>query len=154
MGFWVLKEEFCISEYSSKLNIAIQENDVSQIKKIIQEEPKCMNAFPIMAPWFLQMILEMPVECYPLQTACLWGNYDAVKILLENGANCNLVGKGREQSQSALSCTVVSGSDESGKIIQLLLQYGADKDYVDERGKTAYDYAVESNSAVLQELLK
>lgn len=154
MGIFFIKNKIRVSDYSKKLTIAVQENDIYRIKAIIQEEPHCVNLLPTITPRFIQIILELPVVCYPLQTACSWGNYDVIKIFLENGADCNLVWKGREGSQSPLIRTVLSGVDESEQIIQLLLQYGADKDYVDESGKTAYDYAVESDNAVLQELLK
>ena len=150
----MIKDKYHSSEYSKKITIAIEENNTHQIDEIIKEEPRCVNSLPTTAPGWLHKLLELPEESYPLQTACLWGRYEIVRTLLENGADCNLSWKGIWGSKSPLSCAVISDTKESEAIIKLLLDYGADKTYVDECGKTAYDYAVDNGNLVFQELLK
>ena len=139
---------------SKLLIVAIEEGDYDEVKSIIEEEPESINSLPTIAPWLWQVFTEQPEVSYPLQEACLWGRYDVVKLFLEEGADCNLVWKGIWGSKSPLSCAVLSGAEESERIIRLLLQYGADKTYVDYCKKTAYDYAVERENEVLQELLR
>lgn len=152
-GLFIIKDKFYLSEYSERIKIAIEENDIHQIEKIIKEEPRCVNSLPTTAPGWLHTLLEQPEAGYPLQTACLWGRYEITRTLLENGADCNLSWKGIWGSKSPLSCAVISDAKESEAIIELLLEYGADKTYVDECGKTAYDYAVENGNLEFQELL-
>lgn len=89
-----------------------------------------------------------------LQESCSWGNYDIVKLLVDNGADCNLTWKGIEGSKSPLMWAVLSGSEKTIDIIELLLKHGSDKSMKDKRGKTAYDYAVENNKTELAKLLK
>ncbi len=143
-----------ISKMSKLLIIAIEDNDYDEVKIIIDKEPESINSLPSVAPWSWQLITEQSSVSFPLQEACLWGRYDIVKLLLEKGADCNLVWKGINGSKSPLMCTVISNTEESKAIIELLLQHGADKTYIDECGKSAYDYAVENENIIFQELLK
>ena len=153
-GLLIITDKYYLSEYSKKITIAVEKNDIDQIDEIIKEEPRCVNSLPTTAPGWLHTLLELPEVSYPLQTACLWGRFKIVRTLLESGADCNLSWKGIWGSKSPLSCAVISDAKESEAIIELLLEYGADKTYVDECGKTAYDYAVENDNLVFQELLK
>ena len=147
-------KRYNISKMSKLLIIAIEDNDYDEVKIIIDKEPESINSLPSMSPWFWQLITEQPSVSFPLQEACLWGRYDIVKLLLEKGADCNLVWKGINGSKSPLMCAVISNTEESEAIIELLLQQGANKTYIDECGKSAYDYAVESKNIVLQNMLK
>jgi len=100
------------------------------------------------------MISEQRTVSYPLQRACWGGDYNIVKLLLDNLADVNLVWKGIEGSKSPLIRSVLSRSERMEEIIELLLIHGADKTYKDSSGKTAYDYAVEEGNLKLAELLK
>ena len=79
--------------------------------------------------------------------------YQIEKIIKEE-PNSNLVWKGIWGSKSPLSRAVISNAEEFEAIVKLLLEYGADKTYIDESGKSAYDYAMENGNLVCQELLK
>lgn len=155
MNLFLYTENKCrMSERSRELLIAIEENDSSKVHEILKDDPRCVNSLPTTAPELLHVFLELPEVSYPLQMACLWGRYDIANILLENGADCNLSWKGIWGSKSPLSCAVISNTEESKALIELLLTHGADKTYIDECGKSAYDYAVENGNIEFQELLK
>jgi hypothetical protein len=139
---------------SKQLVVAIGNHDILKVKEIVKQYPKSVNTLPTMGPWWWQMISEQPSVSYPLQRACWGGDYDIVKLLLDNKANANLVWKGIEGSKSPLIRSVLSRSERTEEIIELLLIYGADKSYKDSSGKTAYDYAVEEGYLEIAELLK
>ena len=147
-------KRYYISEMSKLLIIAIEEGDYEEAKHIIDDEPESIDSLPTTTPWFWQLFTEKPTVSYPIQEACWWGRYDIVKLLLEKGADCNQVWKGINGSKSPLMCAVLSNTEESEEIILLLIQHGADKEYIDECGKTAYDYAVENENIIIQEYLK
>ncbi|MDD6069411.1 MAG: DUF1418 family protein [Clostridiales bacterium] len=81
----------------------------------------------------------------PLMMACESGSYDAVKLLLENGADVNA----RDYcGETALICaawpTGYSDSlEDQEKIAKLLLEYGADKDVSGKYSGTALERASE-----------
>lgn len=53
-----------------------------------------------------------------------------------------------------MTALMFAARDSTPEMIQLLLEYGADKNYKDSNGKTAYDYAVEFGESGVAELLK
>ena len=155
LSLFVFKDKHNMSAYSEKMTIAIEKNDIQQVKEILKEEPRCVNSLPTTAPAWLHIIMELPEVGYPLQTACLWGRYEIVEILLENGADCNLTWSGGIwSSKSTLICAVVSDTENSVAIVELLLKNGADKTYIDQNGKSAYSYAVEQDATDIILLLQ
>lgn len=139
---------------SKQLVAAIEDNDLQTVSDIINQNPKSVNTLPSSSPWWLELIAEQPDVYYPLQKACIWGRYEIIKKLINSGADCNLTWKGTYGSKSPLICAVVSESEETIDIIKLLMDNGADKSLKDNRGKTAYDYAIEEGNLELAELLK
>ena len=84
-----------------------------------------------------------------LQYAAMWGDLEATKWLIENGADVN--------TTDAWGSTPLMNAvyNEAGvEVVELLLKNGADKSLKDSEGKTAYDYAVENRDAQLRDLLK
>lgn len=70
-----------------------------------------------------------------------------VKFLLDEGycdVNDNSIG---------MTALMFAARDSDAAMVQLLLDYGADKSVVDD-GKTAYDYAAEDDEKEIMELLK
>ncbi|NLY31477.1 MAG: ankyrin repeat domain-containing protein [Firmicutes bacterium] len=139
---------------SKQLVIAIGDHDLLKVEEIVKQYPKSVNTLPSMSPWWWQLISEQPPVSFPLQRACWGGDYDIVKLLIDNGADANLVWKGIEGSKSPMMRSVLSGSERTQEIVELLLEHGADKSIKDSSGKTAYDYAVEEDNLELAELLK
>jgi hypothetical protein len=66
------------------------------------------------------------------------GNVDVAKVLLENGADANVT----LQSLTLLHAAAFAGYPD---IVELLLKHGADPSIRDSDGKTALDFARESN---------
>ncbi len=78
-----------------------------------------------------------------------YGRYNIVRFLLDKGF-CNV--NDRSYGQTLLMC---AADDSTLEMVQLLLDYGADKSLKDsENGKTAYDYAMENGNFEMSELLK
>ncbi|MCR5612902.1 ankyrin repeat domain-containing protein [Treponema sp.] len=74
----------------------------------------------------------------PIQLACTskFDLPDDVEILIKNGADLSVLWG--EKKDSLLMISV-----RNSKVVQLLLDNGADKSYVNTEGKNAYDYAME-----------
>ena len=87
----------------------------------------------------------------PLSTAIETDNYEMVKLLLEKKADPNLPGVRFPLLHSAIDVAIEGvkndGIDinDSTKIIDLLLQYGANPEIKDTQGRTAYDFAKDSH---------
>lgn len=84
----------------------------------------------------------------PLIYAAREGNVDAVRTLLERGANVNAVD---DKGNTAL---IYSADHNSAPVAQLLLDKGADVNVVNQRGHTALAYAEDSHYSTLIDLLK
>ena len=76
------------------------------------------------------------------------GYSDIVKLLLENGADPNIIGNDGRTSlifASKFGCT---------DVVKMLLKNGADPNIIDNRGKTAYDFALDTGNIEIVKLLK
>ncbi len=112
--------------YSRKLVSAINEENIIEVQKIIDEKPTCINTYPSITPKLWHSIIDWRVY-FPLNVACATGNVELVTLLLENGAdpNCN-------DGFTPLAVTYSSKIDNWYEISQLLLQNGASLDYATE----------------------
>ncbi|WP_051197453.1 ankyrin repeat domain-containing protein [Flavobacterium soli] len=84
----------------------------------------------------------------PLIIACCSGNSKAAKLLLEKKANPNICDA---NGNSALLYAVQFKNLE---LVELLLQYDADKSQKDDLGKTAFEYAAFLNDKKMLGLLQ
>lgn len=75
----------------------------------------------------------------PIMLAAMVGNEDIFNSLLERKVNMKVVDS---EGWNLLICAGFGGSVE---IIRFLLEKGFDKDYVDKRKMTAYDWAMRNN---------
>ena len=139
---------------SNQLIAAIKDNDAQKVIDVIKQYPQSVNALPTTSPWWWQLLSESPQVYYPLQVACYIGNNEMIKLLIDNGADVNLVYKGIEGSKPPLTLSIFSQSETRLENVKLLVESGADKTIQDNAGKTAYDYAVENGFSDLAELLK
>lgn len=81
----------------------------------------------------------------PLHLAATWGDTKIGRVLLEAGANPNLLG---EYDNTPLHNAVRGGKYD---FVKLLLEHGASKDVRNEDGFTAVDYAEKSGDTLLIE---
>ena len=73
---------------------------------------------------------------------------EIVRLLLDDGY-CDV-----NDTSADLTALIFAARDSTPEMVQLLLNYGADKSYKDSNGMTAYDYAVKFNKQDTAELLK
>ena len=134
------------------INQAIHQNDLPTVQKIVQKNKRAINSLPTLQPQCLQICFETPEYYYPLQCACSPNEFEILKYLIENGADCNLVSRGIGASQTPLMLTVIYGCD--AEVIRYLLDHGADKSATDCKGQTALDYAIQYKREALIPILK
>jgi len=129
-----------------KLNIAIQNDDIEKVQELI----KVTNLNGNYIGDDCDVAEGGFIDCLsPLQTGCSIGNYEIVKLLVENGANVNY------QDKYIKSTPLIDAVNSDEKIIvNYLIEHGADKTKKDKSGKTALDYAIKSNNKELIQLLQ
>lgn len=133
-----------------KLNMAIQEKNKNKIKKLI---PKTELNGDYKTEYCEKIEGDSYYDCIsPLQTACIYGDYETVKLLIKNGADANNIDK--YIGTPPLILAAQGGADDKIAIIKYLIKNGANKNIKDRSGKTALDYAKESNNKNLIKLLQ
>ena len=112
--------------YSMKLVRAIRNEDLTEVWEIVEKKPDCINTLPTIAPKWWRVLVETRV-LYPLNEACGSDNPELVLLLLEHGADpsCN-------DGLTPLSCTYSAKQDHWYEISVLLIEAGADLNYVTE----------------------
>ncbi|MCU0436929.1 MAG: ankyrin repeat domain-containing protein [Raineya sp.] len=83
-----------------------------------------------------------------LMGACFKGNADMVRLLLEKGANPNILNKNQA---NALFFAATFGHEG---IVKLLLTYKTNKSQKDQFGKTPLDYAINQGNESIIKLLQ
>lgn len=145
--------------YSKKLVKAIQTQNVTEIKQILEKKPTCINTYPSITSKGWHSAMNWRV-CYPLTEACITGDIDIIELLIENGAdvNCN-------DGLTPLSVTYSCKVDNWYDISLILIENGASLDYTTEYsgeessiledivqnrpGANALDYIPEQSEEVL-----
>ena len=89
----------------------------------------------------------------PLHYACREGNFEVVKLLIENGANVNI--KNDYSTIYPIFDAICSMSNKKSylSIVQLLIENGADVKKIDSFGNTLLYHAIEQENIILIELL-
>ena len=127
------------NHYIKNINLAIEDKNITKIKKLIKN--KNLNQIYRGA----DCEIEIETTCHsPLQLACSYGEYEIVKLLVENGADVNYMETIGDAEQTPLIHTIDTMYDvniESQlKIVKYLLNNGADKSIKDNRGNNALYY--------------
>ena len=121
--------------YATHLEKAIENQDVAEVERLVQERPSCINTVPALMPEWVYVITDSIRPTYSLVTACSVGNLDIVQILINAGVDLNGI-----EGWVPLSVTYRNKqSDEWYEISKLLIDSGALLDYVTESsgGKSA-----------------
>ena len=118
--------------YARSLIRAIENHDQEKLETLLEKNGD-INAKPYLEP------VSRCIERFnypPLLLACERGNAAAVRTLLQNDADPNLICSNR----TALIIACSSYNQNREEIIRLLLAAGADTSYIDQYGNNAYDY--------------
>lgn len=109
-----------------------QKNDVELIKNALKNPDLDINFKPTDIKYMGHIMT-------PLITACYYGSVDALKYLIDKGADIN-ARTGRDYNQTALTIAVRQNQLE---IVKTLVEYGVDINAKDHFGKTAKRIAME-----------
>ena len=102
---------------------AIEENDITRLEFLLKvADPNSITLHPI-----ANLFWDGSYQKTPLQLACYKGNLDIIKLLLKNGADINYCP--RSTYATPLGIMMQSDSVEKMKIIDYLIEKGADVDY-------------------------
>ena len=85
---------YCASQYfnSKRLVNAICEENVAKVEQIVLFHPDCINTYPnTKLDKLIRVVTDEHNLDYPLTTACVVGDHEIIKLLIEHGAdpNCN-----------------------------------------------------------------
>lgn len=120
----------------SMLFDAVKKNDCKKVEQLIKYGKVDLNDPPNML-FNLQFYGETPLGC-----ACIRGYTDMARLLLINGAKVNCSDSATLSSPLHDAC---GSKVENTELVELLLEYGAEVNDIDENGRTALHVAVINN---------
>jgi ankyrin repeat protein len=83
-----------VVSFSKQLVVAIKNDDINAVEKIIDKCPACVNYYPGFAPLFVYSLLEAPIS-YPLIYAIWVDDPTIIRSLVDTGADPNCVMDGK-----------------------------------------------------------
>ena len=95
---------------------------------------------------------------HPLGLACFFGHVDAARLLLEHGADVNVLSRNEHIQTAAIHAAAASneqGVDESTRyeLVELVLDHGADPNLPQAGGFRAIDAARQNGDKRIEQLL-
>jgi uncharacterized protein len=116
-----------------------------RVRELVEEDGSRTNAFG--ADGF-----------HPLGLACFFGHVDAARVLLEHGADANLLARNEHIQTAAIHAAAASnegGSDEATRyeLVKLVLEHGADPNLPQGGGFRAIDAARQNGDKRVEQLL-
>ena len=118
-----------------------------RVRELLDEDPQLANAFG-------------DDGFHPLGLACFFGHVDAARLLLERGADPNVLARNEHIKTNALHAAAASeGKDEETRyqLCRLLLEHGADPNIPQgggDEGYRAIDAARQNGDDRLEQLLR
>ena len=109
---------------ADRLMEAIEEEDIEEVKQIIEKNPDCIDYLPYLMSESYYSLMDIAIM-HPLTLACETGNYEIVELLVKNGADVNV----STDLNSPLSITYRTKVDNWYEISTLLIENGADLNY-------------------------
>jgi ankyrin repeat protein len=93
---------------------------------------------------------------HPLGLACFFGHVEAARLLLDRGADVNMLSKNEHIQTAAIhAAAAAQGTDEATRyeLVQLALEHGADPNLAQGGGSRAIDAARQNGDARVEQLL-
>jgi ankyrin repeat protein len=116
---------------------------IPRLRVLLEENPSLPNSFG-------------DDGFHPLGLACFFGHVDAARLLLEYGADVNLLSRNENIQTAAIhAACAAQGVDEATRyeLVQLALAHGADPNLPQGGGFRAIDAARQSGDARVEQLL-
>jgi ankyrin repeat protein len=115
----------------------------ARLRELLDDDPSLANAFG--ADGF-----------HPLGLACFFGHVDAARVLLEHGAEVDLLSRNEHIQTAAIHAAAASGADEETRfeLVKLVLDHGADLNLPQGGGFRAIDAARQNGDERVERLLK
>ena len=159
---------FSINALAQKDIFAISRNGtVAELKELMEKNPNSINEqnengfTPLIlacyrgnndvAKFLIKEVKDIDAlsEMGTALMACsVKGNVEIAKLLLEKGCNPNLT------DSSGTTALILATQFKNIKMIEALLKHNADKSKIDNKGKTAFEYAAFSGNEEIINLLK
>ncbi len=115
----------------------------NRLRELLEEDPSLANAFG-------------DDGFHPLGLACFFGHVDAARLLLERGADVNVLSRNEHIQTAAIHAAAASeGKDEPTRyeLVKLVLEHGADSNLPQGGGFRAIDAARENGDTRVEQLL-
>lgn len=109
--------------YAQQLVLAIKEENIEEINRILDKRPECVNTYPSYMNRIGNIFFDLNTK-YPLSVACRNGNIEIVKLLVERGADVN-----NNDGWTALSYAYDKHSENWYEIAVYLIENGASLEY-------------------------
>ncbi len=166
-SIFVLFNAFQETRKAYELREYVCAGDCDKTEAFLKESPQSVNVFPSYFPTYARRIFvcfDYDVNLYALQQACFNRDHEMIELLLNYGADCNLVGSDLMlyEGYSPLELFIRQGSDyeldkfgedeRDYKTVEILLQHGADPYWHYKDGTELYTLVVEHGDEHLIEL--
>jgi ankyrin repeat protein len=92
---------------------------------------------------------------HPLGLACFFGHLEAARLLLDRGADVNVLSTNENVQTAAIHAAAAAAGDETKRyeLVKLVLEHGADPNLPQGGGFRAIDAARQNGDARIEELL-
>jgi uncharacterized protein len=116
-----------------------------RVRELVEADPRLVNGFG-------------DDGFHALGLACFFGHVDAARVLLDRGADPNMLARNEHIQTNALHAAAASnntGTDESTRyeLVKLVLEHGADPDLPQAGGFRAIDAARQNGDERVEQLL-